>query len=61
MEQLQKEKDKNFEFMHKSDLDYLTSLNDHAQYPAARCTLSDGTYMYHRTSSAAVESMNAAN
>ena len=30
MEQLQKEKDKNFEFMHKKDLDYLNSLNDHA-------------------------------
>ena len=61
MEQLQKEKDKNFEFMHKSDLDFLNTLNDHAQYPAARCARTPGSYMYHRTSSAAVESMNAAN
>jgi hypothetical protein len=59
--QLDREKEKNFEFMHNSDLQYLNSLADHAQYPAARCAMSAGTYMYHRTSSATVESMNAAN
>ena len=58
--QIEKEKEKNFPFMHSSDLKYLNNLSDHAQYPAARCALSAGTYMYHRTLSAAVESMNAA-
>jgi len=61
VDQIQREKDKNFPFMHTGDLRYLTSLKDHAQYPAARCHLSAGTYMYHRTSSAGVESMNAVN
>ena len=59
--QIKKEKEKNFPFMHSSDLKYLNNLSDHAQYPAARCALSAGTYMYHCTLSAAVESMNAAN
>ena len=48
--------------MHNSDLNYLNRLTaDTSQYPAARCAMGDGIYMYHRTSSAAVESMNAAN
>jgi hypothetical protein len=59
--QLDKEKDKYFPLMHKSDLQYLNTLPDHSQYPAARCDMAPGVYMYHRTSSAAVESMNAAN
>ena len=59
--QTKKEKEKNFPFMHSSDLKYLNNLSDHVQYPAARCALSAGTYMYHRTLSATVESMNAAN
>ena len=40
---------------------YLNSLTDPSQYPAARCSMGDNIYLYHRTSSAAVESMNAAN
>jgi hypothetical protein len=59
--QLDKEKDKYFPLMHKTDLQYLNTLSDHSQYPAARCNMTPGVYMYHRTSSAAVESMNAAN
>ena len=47
--------------MHNSDLNYLNRLTDTSQYPAARCAMGNGIYMYHRTSSAAVESMNAAN
>ena len=54
-------KDKYFPLMHQKDLQYLNTLPDHSQYPAARCALTPGVYMYHRTSSAAVESMNAAN
>jgi len=40
---------------------YLTKLRDDQQYPAARCALGPHIYMYGRTSSASVESMNAAN
>jgi hypothetical protein len=47
--------------MHNSDLYYLNSLTDTSQYPAARCAMGENIYMYHRTSSAAVESINAAN
>ena len=59
--QLDKEKDKYFPLMHNNDLQYLNSLPDYSQYPAARCDMAPGVYMYHRTSSAAVEAMNAAN
>ncbi len=47
--------------MHNSDINYLNKLTDTSQYPAARCAMGDSIYMYHQTSSAAVESMNAAN
>ncbi len=53
--QLDKEKDKYFPLMHKTDLQYLNTLPDHSQYPAARCDMAPGVYMYHRTLSAAVE------
>lgn len=59
--QLDKEKDKYFPLMHQTDLQYLNTISDLSQYPAARCNVAPGVYMYHRTSSAAVESMNAAN
>jgi hypothetical protein len=59
--QIDSVKDKYFPLMHSRDLQYLNTLPDHSQYPAARCALTPGVYMYHRTSSAAVESMNAAN
>jgi hypothetical protein len=47
--------------MHNSDINYLNKLTDTSKYPAARCAMGDGIYMYYRTSSAAVELMNAAN
>jgi hypothetical protein len=59
--QLEREKDKNFPMMHKTDMQYLNSVSDESQYPMARCAKAPGVYMYHRTSSAAVESMNNAN
>ncbi len=60
--QLEREKAKNFPMMHKTDMQYLNPLSDESQYPAARCAKAPGgIYMYHRTLSAAVESMNAAN
>jgi hypothetical protein len=48
--------------MHRTDLQYLNSVSDESQYPAARCAKAPGgVFMYHPTSSAGVESMNAAN
>ncbi len=35
--QLEREKAKKFPMMHKTDLQYLNSLSDESQYPAARC------------------------
>ncbi len=61
VEQLELVKEQNFTKMHTSDHTYLNKLADVSQYPAARCAMGEGIYMYHRTSSAAVESMNAAN
>jgi hypothetical protein len=60
--QLEREKVIKIPVMHRTDLPYLNSLSDESQYPAARCAKAPGgVYMYHCTSSAAVESMNAAN
>jgi len=39
----------------------LTALDDHAQYPAACCAMGRHVYMYSRSSSSGVESMNRAN
>ena len=60
-EQIEALKEEHMPKMHNSDLNYLNKLTDTSQYPAARCAMGNGIYMYHRTSSAAVESMNAAN
>ncbi len=48
---------------HVSDkaLHYLNVVNDDEQYPTARCAISKCVYMYQRSSSSAVESMNRAN
>ncbi len=43
--------------MHNTDINYLNKFPDTSQYPV----LWAKAYMYHRTSLAAVESMNAAN
>ena len=47
--------------MHVKDAQYLNNLEDAEQYPVARCAQGPGIHMYHRSTSAAVESMNAAN
>jgi hypothetical protein len=61
IEQLETEKQNSFPMMHHKDLRYLNNLDDVSQYPAAKCAMGPGIYMYHRSSSASVESMNAAN
>jgi hypothetical protein len=40
---------------------YLNSMEDVNQYPAARCAMGEGIYLYNRTASSSVESMNQAN
>jgi hypothetical protein len=49
--------------LHLTDkaLHYLNAVNDDKQYPAARCAVSNGVYMYQRLSSSAIEFMNRAN
>jgi hypothetical protein len=47
--------------MSVKDLQYLNTIHDEAQYPGARCAMSEGTYMYQQSALSAVESMNAAN
>ena len=42
-------------------LKYLNSIEDVAQYPAARCAMGEGIYMYDRTASSSVKSMNHTN
>jgi hypothetical protein len=42
-------------------LNYLNSMEDVNQYPAARCAMGEGIYLYNRTASTSVESMNHAN
>ena len=42
-------------------LKYLNSMEDIHQYPAARCAMGEGIYLYNRTASSSVESMNQAN
>ncbi len=61
VEAIEREKDKYMPMMHAKDAQYLNNLEDAEQYPAARCTQGQGIYMCHRSTSAAVESMNAAN
>ena len=49
------------EMMHVKDAQYLNNLEDAEQYPASRCAQCSGIYMYHRSTSALVKSINAAN
>jgi hypothetical protein len=60
-EQVNSMKEKYMPKMHNLDINYLNKLTDTSQYPASRCAMGEGIYMYHQMSSAAVESMNAAN
>jgi hypothetical protein len=46
--------------MDNFDLNYLNSISDTSQYPAARCGQGDNIYMYHRSASSGAEAMNAA-
>ena len=53
-------------FEHSAHLDdkalcYLNLVPDHQQYPAARCEMGDGIYMYQRSLQSIAESMNKAN
>jgi hypothetical protein len=61
VEQLQYNKDKHFVNMSNKDINYLNSLDDESQYPAARCAMGLLVYMYFRSSSGVAESMNKAN
>jgi hypothetical protein len=61
VEQIEREKTSSMPMMHANDARYLNNLNDDEQYPAARCNKCPGIYMYHRSTSAGVESMNGAN
>ena len=61
VEQLQYNKDKHFPNMSNKDLNYLNSLDDESQYPAARCAMGHLVYLYFRSSSGVAESMNNAN
>jgi hypothetical protein len=54
-------KREHFESMKTKDIQYLNNLTDESQYPAAQCAMGENIYMYHCSSSGAVESMNRAN
>jgi hypothetical protein len=47
--------------MSNKDINYLNSLDDESQYPAARCAMGLLVYMCFRSSSGTAESMNKAN
>jgi hypothetical protein len=54
-------KTEHFPKMDNFDLNYLDSIPDTSQYPAARCRQGKNIYMYHRSASSGAEAMNAAN
>ena len=58
---IERGKNNSMEMMHVKDAQYLNNLEDAEQYPAARCAQDPGIYIYNRSTSAAVELMNAAN
>jgi len=47
--------------MHPREREYLLKVPDNAQYPASRCAMGQNIYMYGRSASSGVESMNKAN
>jgi hypothetical protein len=47
--------------MTNKDINYLNGLDDHAQYPAARCAMRNDVYMYNHSASGVVGLMNDAN
>ena len=61
LEQLEYNKDLHFRNMTNKDINYLNSITDESQYPAARCAMDPSVFMYSRSSSGTAESMNKAN
>jgi len=59
--QIDEAKAKYSKMMDKKDIEYLESVPDDEQYPAARCAKTELCSMYGRTASSTVESMNKAN
>jgi hypothetical protein len=56
----------NLRFKHSGEIQdnalrFINSIDDHQQFPAARCALHTDACMFQRTSSSSVESMNRAN
>ncbi len=49
------------EYVPQKALEYLSKLDDAAQYLAARCEMGDGICMYGTSASSGLESMNQAN
>ena len=47
--------------LNPNHLDYLNSVPDNSQFPAARCAMGTDIYMYHRSAGLEGESMNHAN
>ena len=54
-------KEQHFKNMNTKDIQYLNSLDDESQYPAARCAMGAYVYLYFCSSSGTAESMNKAN
>ncbi len=61
MAEMQQKKEKHYEKLHPTDLQYLTKLPDECQYPAARCAMGDNICMFGKLASSGAESMNSAN
>ena len=59
VQQLEYNKEIHFVNMTNKDINYLNGLDDHAQYPAAGSAMRNDVYMYNRSASSVVESMNS--
>jgi hypothetical protein len=60
-DEVEKIKRETAQSMSDKTLNYINSLEDHEQYPGARCSQAENIYMYGRSASSSVESMNHAN
>jgi hypothetical protein len=61
MEVLNNKRDRGYTHMAAVDKQYLDSVPDVEQYPAARCAMGADVQMYGRSASSGVEAMNAVN
>jgi hypothetical protein len=61
MQQINAEIEKHLDKLHERDHHYLMKLDKTKQFAAARCAMSTEIFMYGRSSSSGVESMNRAN